>query len=221
MAKKKFCWNYDEPLERAKGESAAANRALQDYCQMGVRRSLAKLHKKYTERNTDDEQTEKPPTRVRSTMNGWSFLFAWVDRSIRFDELEADRRIEIWRERTLKLQEDDYSLGEKMRELANQIVDAGPNFIKRKSKTLPDGTEIITVALSIQDLRSMADLGSKLQRLAAGEVTDRIKVTSWQDDIVALLKRGEIEPADLDGVVDNETITQLVAAAGVDYAGAS
>lgn len=143
---------------------------------MGAGRSLEKLHWEYLKCDANETQIEKPPTTKKPTINTWSLRYAWVARAARFDELEDAIRLETWRVRRLQLQEDDYKLGGDMRSLAGKILEAGPNFIHRSEKITADGTKIVTVKLSIQDLRSMADLGSKLQRMAAGEPTERVGV---------------------------------------------
>lgn len=68
-------FDKDNPLNRIKGETIKAHNALMDYFLMGAKRSLAKLHQKYT--NTT---LNTPPTLHIETLKIWSSRWSWQAR---------------------------------------------------------------------------------------------------------------------------------------------
>jgi len=185
-----------DPLRRQMGESAKANAAFRDYAMMGAGRSLRALHEKYIQLAANKKTTEKPITKSRNTIDSWSLKHSWVARSTRFDELEETRRIETWRERRLQLQEDDWEQGDKLRKLtdemlavANKYVVKGhsrgtPSVVDEKGNLISRGRpDAFHIALNASLLTRAAKLASDLQRLAAGEPTERTDVTSGGEAI--------------------------------------
>lgn len=70
--------------ERLKGERGKAYNAFCDYCQMGVGRSLRKLHENYVVRLRDKGGTDLP-TKHTTTLGRWSSRYAWQERAAEYD----------------------------------------------------------------------------------------------------------------------------------------
>lgn len=93
-----------DPLARRSGESAAANRALNDYALMGCKRSLNKLIDRYKKQTKHRPKThQKTPTLKISTIKDWSRKNQWVERVEQYDELERQRLNEEAHEARLDL----------------------------------------------------------------------------------------------------------------------
>lgn len=182
-----------DPLRRQMpGESAKANAGLRDYAAMRAGRSLRGLFRRYLKRAAGEAQTNLPPTTKLKTIETWSIRFRWVERVTLADELEEERRLETWRQRRLQIDEDDHRQGEKLRKLANEMLAVASKYVV-KSKSYSPGTpeiqnekgEIVqrgkpgittmNVALNEPLLVKLIDGASKLQRLAAGVETERIR----------------------------------------------
>ena len=218
------------------GETAASSRALHDYAAMGTRRSLDALLAKYLVQSADSAQTEKPPTVHRTTLAGWSFRFSWVIRTARHDELEDARRInadrEMWLARQAEVREADWDQGDKLRKLVDEMLavagkyvvksrsfsEGTPTVVDKKGKIISKGKpdiQTLNIALDASFLTRAAKLGMDMQRLAAGEPTENIKVSDWRSDLVALLKSGTIQPEDVTREFGDDIAKQLCATAGL------
>jgi hypothetical protein len=81
--------------ERQKKESDKACVACNDYLRMGPGRSLAKLHRRYTETTPTE-----PPTKTLRTLKTWSTKYGWQDRATTFDarweEFKTEERRRIF-----------------------------------------------------------------------------------------------------------------------------
>lgn len=76
--------------ERQAGESKKAVLACNDFLRMGAGRTLAELHRKYS-----DTQQGTAPTRSQNTLEGWSSRFKWADRAVAYDAArEAQKNAE-------------------------------------------------------------------------------------------------------------------------------
>jgi hypothetical protein len=179
-------WNPKAPLERAKGESRKANQALRDYALMGSGRSQRKLIEHY-KKQAASNPLAKPPTLVYSTLAGWCLNFDWVARVDAWTEIRQEQDEIEWAERRRQIRQDDYRLAERLRGLANEILDAAPTFYRRRVKTergeptrrvVESGdrevhhitrvdTQIVTVALDGNLMTKAAKVASELGRLAA------------------------------------------------------
>lgn len=183
-------FNYDaeHPLDRYQGETAAAHTALNDYYNMGSGRSLRGLSQKYRELTESDQGTKLPPTRRMATISSWSTTFQWQERVDQADRLQRreEERLKAeamaaeaakWAERRIQVRERDWNQAERLRMLADQILDEGPKFLKTKRKFIEgkDGApdkEIITVAIDAKLMTGAMVAASKLQRLAAEMETE-------------------------------------------------
>lgn len=167
-------WNQSAPLERATGESRKANQALRDYAGMGSGRSQRKLIE-YYEGQTVSDQLAKPPTLIYSTLSRWSYQFDWVARVNAWTAIQQEQDEIEWSERRRQVREDDWKLADRLRGLANEILDAAPTFYRRKSKLeigeVVNGvrvdTKVITVALDGNLMTRVVKVASELGRLAA------------------------------------------------------
>lgn len=94
--------SWDEPME---DESASAFRAFTDYCHLGTRRSIVKLHKAYLETEkqnqwANNKLSEMPPTTMLKTLQGWSMKYKWQARVKQYDEYIIEKtRVESERRR--------------------------------------------------------------------------------------------------------------------------
>ena len=71
------------------GESSKAIQACNDYLRMGPGRSLAELHRQYTDH--DSGTRLDPPTEVYTTLRNWSSRYDWAARAAQWDA-EAEER---------------------------------------------------------------------------------------------------------------------------------
>lgn len=113
MSKKRADFNEHDPLEPIKGETRAANLALQDYALMGGRRSMRQLRDRYRilgkAYTADPVNNTKPPTVRLTTMSNWSITYRWQDRVAVYDEIvrkrsqdEFETQRNKWRENRMK-----------------------------------------------------------------------------------------------------------------------
>ena len=194
-------WDPETPLEKTDGESKKANRALRDYAYMGMGRTLNSLAELYQKRA--EEPGKKPPTVSRTTIGTWCFRARWVDRVGRWEDLEAEREEDEWRQwrRQLRLREKEGAIA--LLNLSDAILVEGPEFIKRREVTNKQ-TGNVTVYLQLDgDLAVRAmEAGSKLGRLAGGMETERTGViTITAEDLV---RAAELADEHRDDVVDGD-----------------
>jgi hypothetical protein len=167
-------WNPKAPLERAAGVSRKANQALRDYALMGSGRAQRKLIEHYRGQAASNPLA-RPPTLRYNTLAGWCLKYDWVARVDAWTKIQQERDEAEWVERRRQIRQDDWTLADRLRELANEILDAAPTFYKRRTKTergeIVDGIridkQIITVALDGHLMTKAAKVASELGRLAA------------------------------------------------------
>lgn len=205
-----FPYDPDDPLKRIptktgeyQGESVAANAALVRYAHMGTRRSLAKLRALFIEQADNDDIEEKPPTTNESTLNTWSMSFDW---QIRVQAWEALRRQEF-ESRLMDHQVEtalrDFEQGSALRDLADKILEAAPEFIKETSKV--EGSRIVvTKELDGALMVRLMETGSKMARTALGMSTEKktVEITndflaSLPDELLDLVASGKITQEEL------------------------
>lgn len=203
-----FKWNAKEPLGRGKGEKGKPNAALNDYYMLGAGRSLRRLCALYRERHQSASEgaaeTGLPPTRRLRTLFGWSARYHWQERvEAAQAEAEAERR-RIRLERQIKVDDEDWTLGSELRNLAHLILAEGPKYLKTTRRFIAgakqtvvgaDGKtytvqvepdrEIITVALNAPVAIRAAKVASDMQREAAG-TKGRDRRESWHVDLATL-----------------------------------
>jgi hypothetical protein len=185
-----FTWDADEPLGRRSGESRKANAALHDYYLMGSGRSMPKLWRRYRNVTEASPGQELPPTRRLPTLKGWSVRYHWQERVGAAEALDAAERRRTRLERQIEVDDRDWSLGDKLRELAQAILDEGPKYLKTtrrviKGKSGEADREIITVALDAPVAIRAAKLASDMQRAATG-LGRREARESWNVDLATL-----------------------------------
>lgn len=196
-----FEWSAAEPLARARTEKVNPNTALHDYYLMGPDRSLRKLCERYRAVGPDGPA---PPTRRMTTLRRWSVRYHWQARVEAETDLENGRRRQRrqrWRE---QVDDEDWSLGGELRQLARQILEQGPTYLKTQRRFIrgakeqiegADGKtytvsvepdrEIITVGLNLPIAIRAAKLASDMQRGAAG-VGRRSAYETWNIDLQEL-----------------------------------
>ena len=100
-------------------ETSASNKALQDYCELGVARSLTKLHKQYVEQaeaiDNGDDSLDLPPSTSLKTIQNWSADFNFVSRASDYDRLIAEERVKLDAERRIAEREQRRNMLEKLR----------------------------------------------------------------------------------------------------------
>ena len=166
-------------LAQRDDETKRAHIAFVDYALMGPGRSLRQLHARYRRALRDRVQTgiepgtEKPPTRRLSTLGEWSARFDWQQRIEAWTaELKQADQV-LWEERRRAIREADFEAGEALRNLAADILQETPQFLKttrrfvKGGEGLPD-REVITVGIDIGAMLKALAQASDLQRQAAG-----------------------------------------------------
>lgn len=81
---------------RLPNETDKAWTAFQDFLALGSARSLAALHRQYTDKKREKEIV---PTRSQKTILGWSSQFNWFERAKQWDAEEEERRREHLKEK--------------------------------------------------------------------------------------------------------------------------
>ncbi len=177
--------------------------AFQDYCKLGPGRSLRLLSEIYVKQDAQmgkdigkgkrpgDIQIPPPTTKVK-TLETWSARLNWQSRVKEYDAEQARIEEAQWQKRREETREKDFAQSEQLRDLAMQILNQAPQFIKTKKKVIPgeDGRpsrEVVTVQLNAELALSCLKLASALQRGAAG-LSDRLDITSGGQPIGAVKK---------------------------------
>jgi hypothetical protein len=194
-----FQWEPEDPLARAKGESTKANRALQDYADLGPGRSLALLAKGYAGEielgepgydlfrpyrvQSGGEPGAKPPSKRLSTLEGWSSRYQWQARLAAYQDLENEKREAIREARREALEDLDWENGESLRQAVMQYVEELPKFLVERTQKVEqeDGTvtEVVFVQLnaSLSQLSQGLKIASELQRLSVHEPTENVNIS--------------------------------------------
>lgn len=202
-------WDPENPLGRIKAESAKANDALRDYYYMGSNRSYAKLHVKYLEQS--QQEAIDPPTKRRYAIDTWGHKNQWVERVAAQKAIDDAEREALWAARRLEVQEQDWEMAGKLRDVAAKILDEAPLFVKQQRRLIkgeegqPDQL-LITMALNGQLAVQAAQAASKLSRLAAEMESERHKI------VLAMEKEVETFFDAAQQVLDDKTYRRLVGA---------
>lgn len=163
---------------------------------MGSGRSVRGLLLKYRERYANAMGTDLPPTRRFGTLAKWGVNNRWQERIARAEHLDREAeaaarqraleaQAQLWAERRLSVKERDWQQAERIRKLADQILDEGPKFVKSsrrfiKGKNGEPDKELITVALDGKLMVQATETASKLQRLAAEMETEHFQVDNLE-----------------------------------------
>lgn len=136
-------------IGREKGEALAAWRACVDYLLMD-RRSLAALLERY---QSGGKAEAVAPTVRRTTLHKWSSRWSWQERAKRLDEAWALEEVREWDAKRRELAIRGWEDGGRLRDWGMAMLDE------------VDPTAATAV--------KAVETGDKLQRLAAGEPTER------------------------------------------------
>lgn len=203
----------EKPLARLRNEPLKHHAALLDYYKLGEGRSLAKLQECYR------EAPNLPPTKRLKSLKTWSVRYMWQARIAAQKLLDDAEDARIWAERRRNVREADYQQAERLRDLANRMLDESPDFIKRKEKFIKgeDGEPdqlIVTLEINSRLLIDAAKLSSDLARRAAGMETDTVKINDWRVEVIELLKKGLVSPEQVQEDFGDDA-DELLRAAGV------
>lgn len=162
---------------------------------MGPRRSLLGI--------LNAEGVERGRKRHERVPGSWSRAFVrwnWRARAEAWDAAELERLEAEWEARRGEVRERDFAQAMQLRDLAQQIIDAGPKFILEREYKRGDKTFVIK-ALDGHLAVKAIEASSKLQRLAAEmqepvqkvDLTSGGKVIAIKEVIVELPVGGENE----------------------------
>ena len=148
------------------------------------------LNRGYRNYRTDIGQIQDRKTEAASAWRNWfkarsysgkkiKGAVGWARRANVFDDYCAKHNIDQWIARREQVREKDWNIGSDLRELAIKILGHSPNYIIEKQRIVKGGKGkpdkiIITLALDVNAAVKVADLASKLQRLAAGMETENL-----------------------------------------------
>lgn len=175
---------------------------------MGNGRAVRGLLLKYRLQYDNAGGTNLPPTRRFATLAKWGVDFRWQERIARSEQLDREAeqaarqhaleaQAQLWAERRLAVKERDWQQAERIRKLADQILDESPKFVKSTRRLIRGSggeadREIITVALDGKLMVQATETASKLQRLAAEMETEHIQVDKVEitaDELAEARKR--------------------------------
>lgn len=184
-----------QPWERKQGERNLWFDRFTRYRLMGPKRSLLGAV------NAERRGAQRGAT--KSVPRTWADAFLreqWKARAEAFDQAERDRMEDEWEERRSEVRERDYIQARELRDLAQQIIDAAPQFIHEREYRRGDKTFVIKALDGHLAVKAL-EASSKLQRLAAEiqdpvqkvDVTSDGKAITIREVIVELPKGGENE----------------------------
>ena len=162
-----------EALAQRPDESHRAHAAFVDYALMGPGRSLRGLHAKYRHQIDSGSATEKPPSSRLRTLGEWSSKYEWQKRIEAWTaELKQADQV-LWEGRRRAIREADFEAGEALRNLAADILQETPQFLKTTRRFVKGGDglpdrEVITVGIDVGAMLKALAQASDLQRQAAG-----------------------------------------------------
>jgi len=186
-------WDTLAPIP---GESVAQHTAFLDYCRMGPGRSLKKLAARYRGQREAEAGPEKPPTTRINTLKDWSVKYQWQNRLVAYHAEQAQHDQALWEERQREVRQQDWAIGDALRELAAKVLEQSPQFIttKRrliapprnaKGEVIGPEREVITMSIDIDGLVKLAKLASELQRQAA-EIAPPVQQHQVMSTVVSL-----------------------------------
>lgn len=178
--------------DRLRGETNKAFTAFADYCELGVQRSIRKLHRHYTQERASNASA--PPTLSIGTLFDWSKTYDWPRRATLYDHEEFIRRRAAFAEersqRQRQVEHEQWELGNKMLRMANEVLDEAGRFTTTKRRVIPASRdrqgritgperEIITIGIRAADAIRAGGKAVELMRQAAGLPLQDLRV---QDD---------------------------------------
>jgi len=180
-------WDFDNPAQRATGESDKALGAFLDFVDLGPGRSLLllgdgynyllkKTHPQYGFFKSRYYNKHKaPPTKSHGTLKGWSGKYEWQARMARITEIRTAERAAIRDARREELEEANWQDGLELRRKCMEFVTAMDEFKKTVAKTVEteDGEKqtLIYVELNttVAQLAQALKTAEELQRHAINE----------------------------------------------------
>lgn len=179
-------WDPLDPLARVSGETRKANSALRDYYDLGPGRSAEKLYRRYV--NLNENEGYEPPSLSSGTIHNWCARWRWVDRTTDQEEIDLQRKQELWQQeiaenaekwqhRRQEITEQSYQTALRLREAAGNMLEFLQNWkVSESVEEEPnsqggtDRTVIRTVrpAVSISQLAHALRVSDQLLRLSAG-----------------------------------------------------
>ena len=180
-------WDRDTPLARAKGETGKANRALVDYAQMGVNRSLRELARGYGAGRAED-----PPTRAVATVFNWSRRYQWQLRVARYDDMTRAQEMAQYEAERLEWRK-------KRRQMAQALFG---KTAAAMAQLVPEDASLAQVTMAVKT--TLAELRAEYDDLpvARHELTGR-------DGGAVVVQRAEI---DYDHMTDAQLKAIIIAA---------
>lgn len=166
-------------------EILSAYRAFCDYYKLGSTRSYVDLWRIYREQERKlppaDEQDpnlrlDRPPTTNLSTIKKWAIMYRWEQRVRTTEAQYYDYENQIWAQKKAESRIKDYDSGERLRELAQKILDETPKFLKTRWIKAPDGTRTQIVALDADLAVKALKAASLLQERATGGREETVNV---------------------------------------------
>lgn len=164
---------------RLENESAKAFAGFQAYCEMGGNRSL--------------KAVGRALGKSEGLLERWSARFKWVARAKAYDErlLSIQRDAEkktieakanSWASRQTALREDEWQTADQLISRARQMLD----WPLEHTVTKDGKTTILPTKWTISDAVRMVEVAAKLRRMAVGEETDHLKVSTPGPDFSKL-----------------------------------
>ena len=159
---KSFSYFHDfyllvDPKDRSLTEAYRRYRKYKGYQQTDARDAPGTWHNWFSGANS---YGKKPPGSVHE------LALSWFERARAFDvHIEAEKE-NIWRERRLKLREDEWDFGEKLKDRARRMLAA---VLFERTQDGPNGT-LVTVKPTVWfegDIGRTMDMALKFQRRAA------------------------------------------------------
>lgn len=169
------------PWSRMPGESSKAYAAFCAYYQAGpFDRSIDAAWRAINRLQTGKDSAAKKP--VPGHVVRWSQTYHWVERATAYDDDQAERAREQWEQRRQEMREREWQQANRLRDLADRILEQAPKFVKDSRQVIPGQNgapdrEIITLALDAVLMLRALEVASKLQRLSTDEPTDDIRIS--------------------------------------------
>ena len=174
-------------------ETNKARQGFEDYYQMGPGRSLRKLHAQY------QKHPDTRPVKLVSTIKIWSSVHGWQERVRQRDQEIADAAMAQIIETATNT---GYAVFQK------RIYDLGV-LADRMFGLLRDGW---LEPKTVHEFRGLlADIAAE----TGGRERKHAITIGWRDDIVELLKSGNLEPQEVIDDLGQELATELFATAGI------
>lgn len=159
------------------GETSKAFAAFRVYLELGPQRTIQVAFKQARGIKSNEYV-------VDGTFLEWSRKFSWVKRALEFDahmarvfdaKVAAEREKEAtkWEKRREKIREEEYKLSERLRTVANRMLDMP--LIEKIEEAGEDVTKIMPANWKMSDAAKFAEVFSKLARMAAQMATNTEK----------------------------------------------